>query len=159
MRSPRLRVTVLACGILTSVGQMALRAEEPATTKDLPLALKALGVSDTCRLSCRQAHDIRGTGSLSLTEGAIVQFIGTSQLAGGQFEWAGVVGGKNVTLAFDPAGLSFRADGMAVVTDDVPYQGIIATQTGVFDGQLLFQGDTSTVTVLAVPGLFAVDFR
>ncbi|MBC8868777.1 MAG: hypothetical protein H8E44_05140 [Planctomycetes bacterium] len=159
MRRSKQWATILGFGVLVALGHTTVQAEEPAATNELPLALRTLNVSDSNQLTCRQAHNVRGTGSLFATDGVIVQFRGNSQLPEGQFEWAGIAGGDSLTMAFDSNGLSFRAEGMAVISNDAPYQGVIATETGVFNGELLFQGGTSTLSIIAVPGMFAVDFR
>jgi hypothetical protein len=71
----------------------------------------------------------------------------------------GMAGGEKVTLMFDPQGLLFQTLGTAVSVDPAPKTGALATQTGVFDGMVQFRGNPSALSIVAMPGTFAMDFR
>lgn len=150
----------VAAGILGAVIGNGTRdlatAEEPARTAALPAALQAIGPATV--LTADEAHRVRGRLKLP-GSGVFVQFAGTSQFPGGQLELAGLGGGQSFTLAAGATGVQFATQGTAVSFGAAEKVGVVAAATGVFDGTIAFQGNPRTMTIIAVPGQFAIDLR
>jgi len=159
MDNPRRLPLLLASAVLAAAGHLPAQAEEPAATKQLPVAVRALGIEINELVSDQQAHTVRGSGLSIETDGVVVEVVGVGQFGTGQLALAGVAGGQTVTLAADPSGFHFDTDRPVIIGDQSQFQGMIATGTGVFNGYLSFQGDTSTLTIVALPGAFVADFR
>lgn len=136
-----------------------VRAEQPAATSHLPAALLDLGLTENEVLSNVVAATVRGHGLVIADQGVAIQFSGVGFIDRAAIAIQGSGGGDQVSLAASPAGFAFQTRGTAVSGGFAQEQGVLVTQTGVFNGAVGFSGSFSSLEIIALPGFFSVDFR
>ena len=137
----------------------ALLADDGARTAQLPPALSALQPSADQLLTKHQAHQVRGQMLLFRDSGVVVQLSGSGVVDGGQFAIEATGGGQTFSFVSTINGVQFSASGIAITGGVAPKQGVLVTQTGVFNGGAAFSGVFTEANVVALPGLFALEIR
>ena len=143
---------IISCSALVS-------AEDGARTSQLPRALRMLDPAPGEVLTERQAHQVRGQMLRILDSGVVVQLSGAGVVDGGVFAIEATGGGQSFSFSSTINGVNFATNGIAITGGIPAKQGVLVTQTGVFNGGALFTGDFTEVNVLAIPGVFALDIR
>lgn len=134
-------------------------ATEPRPDGSLPAALAHLGITAGDIVSDAEAQQIRGQAWGSNGAGVVARIVGAVQVDGSYFAVDATVGGQAITLAVGSNGVQAAAEGIAY--PDVPpsVQGVFLGRIGPSDWMVAFQGGATAATVIALPGLFAVDLR
>jgi hypothetical protein len=150
---------VLMTGALLVAAREPLSAEDLAKSGQLPDAVRALGVSQAQVLTTAEAERIRGKAGLSMSEGVIVQFAGTASYPGAALAVGGLFGGRQATFSAEPDGIRIGTKNMAYIMNEPRIKGVLATQTGVFNGGMEFVGGFESLDIIALPGKFLANFE
>jgi hypothetical protein len=149
-------IVLLTGGMLAPAGTQ-LAAEELAASSQLPAALHALGISRGDVVTTAQAGQVRG--QFYVSEGVIVQFAGTAAYPRSAMAIVGTMGGREVTFSAQPDGIRISTSKIAYVSGEPRIQGVLATQTGVYNGVMQFVGGPESLDIIAVPGAFLANFE
>jgi hypothetical protein len=157
MQTARQIAVVLLTGGLIAAPAAHLKAEDPAATDELPAAIQALGVSGSDVVTETEAKRVRGRFYVS--EGVIVQFAGVGAYPKSALAVSGVMGGREVTFVADVDGIRIETHKIAYVSGPPRVQGVVATQTGTFNGVMEFRGGPASLEIIALPGSFLANFE
>ena len=157
MQTARRIAMLLLAGGLLATAQVPLQAEGPAATGELPAAIQALGISSSDIVTKAEAKQVRG--KFYVSEGVIVQFAGVGNYPKSALAVSGVMGGREVTFVADVDGIRIETHKIAYVSGPPRVQGVVATQTGTFNGVMEFQGGPASLEIIALPGKFLANFE
>jgi hypothetical protein len=157
MQTARRIVIYLFAGTLIAAAQAQLQAEDRAATGELPAAIRALGLTGGDIVTQAEARQVRGMFYVS--EGVIVQFAGVGAYPQSALAVSGVMGGREVGFAADADGIRIETHKIAYVSGPPRVKGVVATQTGTFNGAMEFQGGPATLEIIALPGKFVASFE
>ena len=151
----RLTALLSLLGVISPVIAADERADQ------LPLALQELGVEASQALSEEDAQEVRGETFFYGALGTMLELSSVLHQEGGDMTLVGTLGGGVITMTASEVGFTFDTKGIAISGTMLypPNRGILVTDTGVFDAQMLFEGDFWQMEILALPDQFGLDLR